>query len=100
LWERHALTHWLALSKNAQNQECFQQEEYYDEDQRYELVQSIQGICLVGGAKGVIPVTGPAEASVERDVARANEDKQGGDEKQTDRYCSAVVEKLVAYGAV
>jgi len=71
-------THWLSFSENAQDQEGLQQEKYHEEDQGYELVESVQGVGLVGDVEGTIPVTSPAEASVERDVTCSNEDQDGG----------------------
>lgn len=77
-------THWLAFTKNAKDQERLQAEEDNNEDQRYELVECVEGISLVLPSQSVIPVAGPAETSVERNVACSNEDDDGGDQEQAD----------------
>lgn len=95
-----ALTHGLSLAKDAQDQEGFEQEEDNNEKQRYKLVEGIESICLVWWIQSRVPVAGPVQSSVEGNVAGADKDDDGRDQEQTNGYRSAVVEELVADGAV
>ena len=89
-------THWFPLSKNAEYEERFQAKEDDQEDQRYELVKRVKRVGLVLATQGVVPVAGPAKASVKSDVTCSNEQDDSGDEKQPDRNGGAVIQKLVA----
>jgi hypothetical protein len=89
-------THWFPLSKNAEYKEGFQAEEDEQENQRHELVKRVKRVGFVLAIQGVVPVAGPAKASVESDVTCADEQDDSGDEKQPNRDGSAVIQKLVA----
>ena len=55
---------------------------------------------MVGGFKCVVPVARPLECSVKGDVSSSDKDEERGNQEQTDRDCSAVIEKLVSNGSV
>lgn len=84
-------THWLALSKNTKNEEGLQAEEDEQKNQGHELIEGVEGIGLVLPVQGVVPVAGPAEASVESNVTRSNEHDDSRDQKQADRDGGAVI---------
>ena len=60
------------------------------------MVKRVKRIGFVLTAQGVLPVVGPAKASVESDVTCSNEQDDSGDEKQPDRDGGSVIQKLVA----
>lgn len=71
--QRTTRTHRLALAEDSNDEEGFAEEEDDEEDQGRQLVQRVERVRLVGCGEGVVPVVGPAESSVERNVARADE---------------------------
>jgi hypothetical protein len=73
-------THRLPLAKNAEHQEGFQQEEDANEDQRSQEVKRVQRIAAVGTRECRIPIPGPAEPGVQRDVSRTDEENGSRDE--------------------
>jgi len=88
------------FAQHPEHQVCLQQEIYDQEHQRHQLIKSVQGISLIRGSDGGFPEVGPAKTRVERDVTRSDEKSGGGAEDQANAEGGAVVDELVAYGAV
>ena len=97
---RIQLTHGSNLAENSDDDESFQNEEDGQEDQRNELIQCVEGVCAVGGCKRVVPVSSPAETSVERNVASTDEENSRRTKDQGQRDKGSVVQELIADGTV
>ena len=94
------LTHGPDFAENPDNNEGFKNEEDAKEDQRNELIQCVEGVCTVGSYQRVIPVSSPAEASVERNIASTDKEDSCRTEDQSERNKGSVIQELIADSSV
>ena len=64
------------------------------------MIQCVEGVCAVGGCKRVVPVSSPAETSVERNVASTDEEDSRRTKDQSERDKGSIVQELIADGSV
>jgi hypothetical protein len=95
------LTHWTDFSKDAKDENGFQDEEGDEEDQRYELVKGVESVCpVIRVGHGVLPVVGEGESSVECNVACADKESGGRAENKSNGRDSSVVEDLISNDSI
>lgn len=97
---RTQLTHGSDLAENPDDNEGLQDEEDGEEDQRHELIQCVEGVCAVRSYERVVPVSSPAEPSVERDISSTDEKDGRRTKDQSERDKGSVIQELVADGSV
>jgi hypothetical protein len=97
---RSQLTHRSDFAENLDNDKGFQDEKDAEEDQRNELIQCVEGVCTVWSYERIIPVSSPAEASVECNVASTDEEDSCRTKDQSQRDKGSIIQELIADSSV
>jgi hypothetical protein len=94
------LTHGSDLAEDLDNDKGFQNEKDAEEDQRNQLIQCVEGVGTVWSYKRIIPVSSPAEASVECNVASTDKEDSRRTKDQSQRDKGSIIQELIADSSV
>ena len=93
-------THRFLLPQHPQHQYRFQDKEHHQENQGDELVKHIEAEIPIRIRQAIVKPPCPPQRRIERDVTRADEEGDAGQEDGAEGEGGAVVEELVADDAV
>lgn len=94
------LTHGSNFAEDSDNNDSLENEEDGEEDQRNQLVQRVERVRAVGCNERVVPVSSPAETSIESDIASADKQNNRRTKDQSQRSKSSIIQELIADGTV
>lgn len=92
--------HGSNLAEDSDNNDSLKDEEDGKEDQRNQLVQRVERVRAVGCNERVVPVSSPAETSIEGDIASADKQDSRRTKDQSQRSKSTIIQELIADGTV
>lgn len=94
-------THRANFSEHTQDKDGFQDEEDHNEDERHELVQSVERVCSVVGVRdSVLPEVGESEARVQCNITSTDEERSSRAEYEANGSNGPVVKDLVSHHGV